>query len=65
MARSGAMVAYQGDVHFEHKGGGMTRLLKKAATGESLRLMTASGTGEVFLANRAMLVHVCASRASR
>jgi uncharacterized protein (AIM24 family) len=58
MARSGAMVAYQGDVHFEHKGGGMTRLLKKAATGESLRLMTASGTGEVFLANRAMLVHV-------
>lgn len=58
MARSGAMVAYQGDVHFEHKGGGMSRLLKKAATGESLRLMTASGSGEVFLANRAMLVHV-------
>jgi uncharacterized protein (AIM24 family) len=58
MARSGAMVAYQGDVHFEHKGGGMTRLLKKAATGESLRLMTAAGTGEMFLANRAMLVHV-------
>ena len=58
MARSGAMVAYQGDVHFEHKGGGMSRLLKKAATGESLRLMTASGSGEVFLANHAMLVHV-------
>ena len=58
MARSGAMVAYQGDVHFEHKGGGMARLLKKAATGESLRLMKASGTGEVFLANQAMLVHV-------
>ena len=58
MARSGAMVAYQGDVRFEHKGGGMSRLLKKAATGESLRLMTASGSGEVFLANRAMLVHV-------
>lgn len=58
MARSGAMVAYQGDVHFEHKGGGMSRLIKKAATGESLRLMTASGSGEVFLANHAMLVHV-------
>ena len=58
MARSGAMVAYQGDVRFEHKGGGMSRLLKKAATGESLRLMTASGSGEVFLANQAMLVHV-------
>ena len=58
MARNGAMVAYQGDVHFEHVGGGMGRLLKKAATGESLRLMKASGSGEVFLAERAMLVHV-------
>lgn len=58
MARNGAMVAYQGDVKFEHQGGGMGRLLKKAATGESLRLMKASGSGEVFLANRAMLVHV-------
>lgn len=58
MARNGAMVAYQGDVSFEHVGGGMGRLLKKAATGESLRLMKASGRGEVFLAERAMLVHV-------
>lgn len=57
MAKSGAMVAYQGDVHFEHKGGGLGRLLKKAATGESLRLMEASGTGELFLAHQAMLVH--------
>jgi uncharacterized protein (AIM24 family) len=58
MARNGAMVAYQGDVRFEHKGGGLGRLLKKAATGESLRLMQAMGTGEVFLASQAMLVHV-------
>jgi uncharacterized protein (AIM24 family) len=58
MAKNGAMVAYQGDVHFEHKGGGLGRLLKKAATGEQLRLMEASGTGELFLANQAMLVHV-------
>jgi uncharacterized protein (AIM24 family) len=58
MARNGAMVAYQGDVSFEHVGGGMGRLLKKAATGESLRLMKASGSGELFLAERAMLVHV-------
>jgi uncharacterized protein (AIM24 family) len=58
MARSGAMVAYQGDVRFEHKGGGLSRFLKKAATGESLRLMEASGSGEVFLASHAMLVHV-------
>jgi uncharacterized protein (AIM24 family) len=58
MAKNGSMVAYQGDVHFEHKGGGLGRLLKKAATGEQLRLMEASGTGEVFLASHAMLVHV-------
>ena len=58
VARNGAMVAYQGDVSFEHKGGGLGRFLKKAATGESLRLMVAQGTGEVFLAHQAMLVHV-------
>jgi uncharacterized protein (AIM24 family) len=58
MARNGAMVAYQGDVKFEHKSGGLGRLLKKAATGESLRLMAANGSGELFLANQAMLVHV-------
>ncbi|MDA0173912.1 AIM24 family protein [Solirubrobacter taibaiensis] len=58
MARNGSMVAYQGDVHFEHKGGGLGRLLKKAATGESLRLMEATGSGELFLAKDAMLVHV-------
>ena len=58
MAKNGAMVAYQGDVHFEHKGGGLGRLLKKAATGESLRLMEARGSGELFLASDAMLVHV-------
>jgi uncharacterized protein (AIM24 family) len=58
MARNGSMVAYQGEVRFEHKGGGLGRLLKKAATGEQLRLMQASGTGEVFLANQAMLVHL-------
>jgi len=58
LARNGSMVAYQGDVHFEHRGGGVGRFLKKAAAGESLRLMQASGMGEVFLAHQAMLVHV-------
>jgi uncharacterized protein (AIM24 family) len=58
MAKNGAMVAYQGQVNFEHQGSGFGRLLKKAATGESLRLMKASGSGEVFLASHAMLVHV-------
>ena len=60
LAKNGAMVAYQGDVHFEHKGGGLGRFLKKAATGESLRLMQASGSGELFLAHQAMLVHTMA-----
>jgi uncharacterized protein (AIM24 family) len=58
MARNGAMVAYQGEVRFEHKGGGLGRLLKKATSGEQLRLMQASGRGELFLANQAMLVHL-------
>ena len=58
MAKNGSMVAYQGEVHFEHKGSGLGRLLKKAATGESLRLMQATGAGELFLAHQAMLVHV-------
>ncbi len=58
LAKNGSMVAYQGDVHFEHKGGGLSRFVKKAATGEALRLMQAAGTGELFLAHQAMLVHV-------
>jgi uncharacterized protein (AIM24 family) len=58
MARGGGMVAYQGDVRFEHKGGGLGRMLKKAASGEDLRLMQCTGSGELFLANQAMLVHV-------
>ena len=43
---------------FEHKGGGFGRMIKKAASGEGLRLMKCTGSGELFLANRAMLVHV-------
>ena len=62
MARNGAMVAYQGDVNFKHKGGGVGRMIKKAATGEGLRLMECHGSGEVFLANQAMLVHVVTLR---
>jgi uncharacterized protein (AIM24 family) len=58
LAKNGSMVAYQGDVRFEHRGGGLSRFIKKAATGESLRLMQASGSGELFLAYQAMLVHV-------
>jgi uncharacterized protein (AIM24 family) len=57
-ARQGAMVAYQGDVRFEHASSGMKRLMKKVATGEGVDLMKASGTGEVFLAIQAQEVHL-------
>ena len=53
-ARSGSMVAYQGDAQFENKGsGGIGKMLKKAATGEGVPLMRVTGTGEVFLADTA------------
>ncbi|MDP8943484.1 MAG: AIM24 family protein [Actinomycetota bacterium] len=58
-AKLGSMVAYQGDVSFEHAGtGGVSRFLKKAVTGEGSRLMKASGSGELFLADTAQDVHV-------
>jgi uncharacterized protein (AIM24 family) len=58
-AKVGAMVAYQGDVDFEHAGsGGMSRFIKKAVTGEGQALMKVSGTGEVFLADQAQDVHL-------
>jgi uncharacterized protein (AIM24 family) len=58
-AKLGSMVAYQGDVSFEHAGsGGMSRLIKKAVSGEGQSLMKMSGTGEVFLADTAQDVHL-------
>jgi uncharacterized protein (AIM24 family) len=58
-AKAGSMVAYQGDVAFEHAGsGGMSRMLKKAVTGEGTTLMKMSGSGEVFLADDAQEIHL-------
>jgi uncharacterized protein (AIM24 family) len=58
-AKAGSMVAYQGDVSFEHAGsGGMSRLIKKAVSGEGTTLMKMSGTGEVFLADTAQDIHL-------
>ncbi len=58
-AKAGSMVAYQGQVAFEHAGsGGMGRMLKKAVTGEGTKLMKMSGTGEVFLADTAQDIHL-------
>ena len=40
-AKLGSMVAYQGDVSFEHAGsGGLSRMIKKAVTNEGADLMT-------------------------
>src|SRR4051794_22456693 len=53
------MVAYQGDVSFEHAGtGGMSRMIKKAVTGEGAALMKITGSGEVFLADTAQDIHL-------
>lgn len=58
-AKLGSMVAYQGEVSFEHAGaGGLGRLVKKVATGEGQSLMKISGKGEVFLADTAQDVHL-------
>jgi uncharacterized protein (AIM24 family) len=53
------MVAYQGDVRFEHAGsGGLNKFIKKAVTGEGTKLMKIEGTGEVFLAHLAEDIHL-------
>jgi len=58
-AKLGSMVAYQGDVRFEHSGtGGIGRMLKKAVSGEGTQLMKMTGSGEVFLADQAQEIHL-------
>jgi uncharacterized protein (AIM24 family) len=58
-AKLGSMVAYQGEVTFEHAGtGGLGRMLKKAVTGEGTQLMKITGKGEVFLAEQAQDIHL-------
>jgi uncharacterized protein (AIM24 family) len=58
MARQGSMVAYQGNVDFAFEGGGASKFIKKALTGEGLPLMRCQGQGDVFLAERAHDVHL-------
>ena len=58
MARQGSMVAYQGNVDFAFEGGGASKFIKKALTGEGLPLMRCQGQGDVFLANQAFDVHL-------
>ncbi|MEV0359594.1 AIM24 family protein [Nocardia sp. NPDC050697] len=54
LAVKGAMVAYQGDIRFDHQGSGSVgKLLKRMVTNEDVPLMRVSGQGEVFFANQA------------
>ncbi|WP_377638939.1 AIM24 family protein [Oryzobacter terrae] len=58
-ARTGSMVAYQGDVRFANKGsGGLGKMLKAAATGEGVKMMQCSGNGELFVADLASEIQV-------
>ncbi|MDO8150532.1 AIM24 family protein [Isoptericola sp. b408] len=58
-AKQGSMVAYQGDVDFAYEGSGsVSKLFKKAFTGEGMSLMKVSGRGDVFLAQDADEVFV-------
>src|SRR4051794_5284482 len=58
-AKLGSMVAYQGDVAFEHAGsGGLGRMLKKAVSGEGIELMKVTGSGGGFLADTAQDIHL-------
>ncbi len=59
MARTGTMVAYQGNVQFQALGsGGMGKWLKQKLTGEGVPLMRVAGQGDVFFADQAADVHI-------
>jgi uncharacterized protein (AIM24 family) len=58
-ARTGSMVAYQGNVQFQAQGsGGVGKFLKSKLTGEGVPLMKMTGQGDVFLADRASDIYL-------
>lgn len=58
-ARTGSMVAYQGNVQFQAQGsGGIGKFLKSKLTGEGVPLMKMTGNGDVFLADRASDIYL-------
>ncbi len=58
-AKTGSMVAYQGDVRFENKGsGGLDKMIKSKLTGEGVDMMSCTGQGELFLADLASEIQV-------
>ncbi len=58
-AKSGSMVAYQGDVRFAKKSsGGLGKIMKSAMTGEGVDMMECTGAGELFLADAASEIQI-------
>ncbi|MCK6210455.1 AIM24 family protein [Georgenia sp. EYE_87] len=58
-AKTGSMVAYQGDIRFENKGaGGLGKMFKSAVTGEGVNMMQCTGQGELFVADDAADVQI-------
>ena len=54
IATKGAMVAFQGQIQFQHEGSGsIGKLVKKLLTSEDAPMMRVSGGGEVFFARQA------------
>jgi uncharacterized protein (AIM24 family) len=54
LAAKGAMVAYQGQVTFEHKSAGsLGKMMRRLVTSEDTPLMTVAGQGDVFFADAA------------
>ncbi len=58
-AKTGSMVAYQGDVRFENKGsGGLGKMFMSKVTGEGVDMMQCTGQGELFVADNASEVQI-------
>ncbi len=58
-AKTGSMVAYQGDVRFQNTGsGGLDKWMKSKLTGEGVDIMQCTGQGELFVADAASEIQV-------
>ena len=58
LARSGSMVAYQGQIDFDYELMSMGQAQRQILTGERLSLMRCSGQGDLFLAEKAQDIHI-------
>jgi uncharacterized protein (AIM24 family) len=61
MIKTGAMVAHVGDIKYKREGlldKGLGKLLKKAVTGEGMRLTKAEGHGRVYLADSGKKIQI-------